>query len=58
MNLRKLYDELLSTGDLFEIYDGMVGTWEEDKKKLKAQQEALESFSNNIEIDIDDQFID
>ena len=55
MRLRKLYDELLKTGDLFEIYDGMSGSWEEDKYKLKAQQEALESFSNNTEIYLDDE---
>lgn len=56
MRLRKLYDELLRTGDLFDMYDGLVGIWEEDKIKFKTQQESLESFSNNL--DIDEQFID
>ena len=54
MKLRDLYEDLLSTGDLFEIYDGMIGDFEQDKKKFKAQQDALESFSNNIEIYLND----
>lgn len=50
MNLRKLYDELLSTEDLFEMYDGMSGDFEIDKKNFKKQQDALESFSHNIDV--------
>ena len=55
----KLYNELKRTGDLFEMYDGMSGVWSEDKEKFKEQQEALESFTFNINIEIDDaEFID
>ncbi len=48
--LKILYNELKRTGDLFDMYDGMTGVWEEDKVKFKNQQEALESFTNNLNI--------
>lgn len=54
MNYKKLYQELLRTGDLYEMYDGMSGVYEEDKKKFQLQQESLESFSKNIEIFLDE----
>lgn len=57
MNYKKLYTELLRTGDLYEMYDGMTGIYEDDKKRFQSQQEALESFSNTLEID-DAEFID
>lgn len=56
MKLYNLYLELLKTEDLFEMYDGMVGIWEEDRSKFKNQQEALESFTNNL--DVDGEFVD
>ncbi|HSE99844.1 MAG TPA: hypothetical protein VLA48_03020 [Nitrososphaeraceae archaeon] len=54
MRLRELYQDLLRTGDLFEMYSDMVGDFEQDKIKFKTQQEALESFSNNLDVEIDD----
>jgi hypothetical protein len=54
MNYKKLYQELLRTGDLHEMYFNMTGIWEEDSKAFKAQQEALESFSNNLDIYLDE----
>jgi hypothetical protein len=53
MRLQNLYKELKRTGDLYEMYDGMTGIYEDDKIKFKNQQEALESFSNNIEVNTD-----
>lgn len=54
MRIRDLYDDLLRTGDLEDLFDGMTGIWEEDKIKFRQQQESLESFSNNLETYIDD----
>lgn len=54
MNYKILYKELLRTGDLYDLYDGMTGDYEQDKKKFKEQQQALESFSNNLEAFLDD----
>lgn len=55
MRLKDLYEELLRTEDLFELYDGMTGDFQQDKNKFRQQQEALESFSNNIEINLNDE---
>lgn len=51
-----LYTDLLKTGDLFDMYEAMTGDWKIDKNRFIKQQEALESFSENIEI-IDEEFI-
>lgn len=54
MNLKTLYEDLLKTGDLYDMYENMSGDFEQDKNKFKSQQEALESFTSNIEINIDE----
>jgi hypothetical protein len=54
MRLRDLYDDLLKNGDLYEMYFDMIGDFEQDKNKFKAQQDALESFSSNVETYLDD----
>lgn len=51
MRAKTLYKELLRTGDLLYMYSGMTGEWEADKDSFIAQQEALESFSKNIDTD-------
>ena len=56
MRRKKLYNELLKTGDLFEMYSNLTGEWEEDKNSFNEQQDALETFSNQI--DADGEFID
>lgn len=56
MRRKKLYNELLKTGDLFDIFTDLTGEWEEDKNSFNEQQDALETFSNQI--DADGEFID
>ena len=56
MSRKKLYNELLKTGDLFEMYENMTGDYELDRTSFKEQQDALETFSNQI--DADGEFID
>jgi uncharacterized protein YkvS len=51
-----LYKELLRTGDLFEMFDGMTGDFEQDKNSFIEQQTALETFSNNLDVD-DEEYI-
>lgn len=51
MQKKQLYTELLRTGDLFDMYIGMLGTWDEDKYNFSEQQDALETFTNNIDTD-------
>jgi hypothetical protein len=46
--LKKLYNVLLSNGDLFEVFDGMSGNWEEDKNHFIQVQTDLESQIKNI----------
>ena len=43
-----LYADLLKTGDLFDMYEGMTGDWKTDRNRFIKQQEALESFTENI----------
>jgi len=54
MKLRELYDDLLRTGDLHEMYFDMTGDYATDRKKFKVQQENLESQINNLEIYLDE----
>jgi hypothetical protein len=51
MRLKNLYNEMLRTDDLIDMYIDMTGIWEDDKNKFQAQQDALESFTNNLDID-------
>jgi hypothetical protein len=49
--LKKLYNVLLQNGDLFEVFDGMTGNWEEDKIYFTQVQTDLESQINEKYID-------
>lgn len=51
MRRKKLYNELLKTGDLFDIFTDLTGDWEEDRINFNEQQDALETFSNQIDTD-------
>ena len=53
MKVYTLYKELLRTGDLFDMYQGLTGNWKEDKESFIKQQTDLE----NITI-VDEEFID
>lgn len=50
MVAKKLYDELLRTGDLFEMFEGLVGDWKEDKKSFIKQQKDLENVVKSFDI--------
>ena len=50
MKLLELYNDLLSTGDLYEMYHNMSGVWDEDKKSFRRQQQDLESFTKNLDV--------
>lgn len=52
--LKNLYNILLANGDLFEVFDGMSGNWEEDRQHFTQIQTDLESQVKNI----DEQYID
>ena len=43
--------------DLFHVYDGMTGNWNEDKDEFIKQHQALESISNSITT-TDEEYID
>lgn len=54
-----LYNILLENGDLFEIFEGMTGTWKEDKEKFTQNQKDLESQTiTNLEINDFEEYID
>lgn len=47
---KHIYLEMKKTGELFEVFDNMVGNWSEDKNNFISQQNALESLSINTEV--------
>lgn len=49
--LKNLYNILLANEDLFELFEGMTGNWEEDKKTFIQTQTDLESQANEEYID-------
>lgn len=51
--LKNLYKILLENGDLFEVFEGMSGNWEEDKRHFTQIQTDLESQAKNYEEYID-----
>ncbi len=42
---KKLYDQLLKSGDLFEVFPDAVGEWSKDKKGFVELQDELEYFT-------------
>ena len=50
MVAKKLYDELLRTGDLFDMFEGMIGEWKEDKKSFIKKQKDLENVVKSFDI--------
>lgn len=40
---KKLYHILLENGDLFDLFEGMTGNWEQDRKSFIQTQTDLES---------------
>lgn len=49
-----LYDSMLESGDLSEVFPSMSGEWEKDKKKFIYEQTELEKLINLQSIDLDD----
>lgn len=45
---KRVYKVMLETEDLFHVYEGMTGVWEEDKISFIEQHKALESIANNL----------
>lgn len=43
--------QMEKSGELYEVFSDMVGNWKVDKKNFIEQQQALESFGSNTEVD-------
>lgn len=49
---KKQYNLLLETGDLFELFDDLVGSWEEDKESfIKHYEETDLLLHDSFDID-------
>lgn len=51
---KKLYESMLESGELKEVFSNMKGDWEKDKLKFIREQEELEELLNVTNIDLDD----
>ncbi len=54
---KQIYKIMTDSEDLFHVYDGMTGNWNEDKDEFIKQHQALESISNSITT-TDEEYID
>lgn len=50
-NAQKEYNMLLKSGALLELYEDMVGNWEEDGDAFTKIYDANEFFLGNLEVD-------
>tara|TARA_R110000782_G_scaffold201763_1_gene290384 strand:+ start:814 stop:981 length:168 start_codon:yes stop_codon:yes gene_type:complete len=46
---KHLYEEMNKSGELFEVFEDMVGNWKEDKIEFIKQQIALESLADGTD---------
>lgn len=51
---KKLYESMLKTGELQEVFPLMSGNWEKDKNRFVREQTELEELINFKSIDLDD----
>ena len=51
---RKLYDSMLDSGELSEVFPLMSGDWNKDKNKFIREQTELEELLNTTNLDLDD----
>lgn len=54
MKHRKLYDVLLNSGELYEVFPQATADWEKDKKQFILEQEELDNLLNDIDVEIED----
>jgi len=50
---RKLYDSMLGSGELKDVFGSMTGDWEKDKKKFIKEQLDMEELLNMKDVDTD-----
>ncbi len=46
MEYKKLYDQLLESGDLFDVFPDAVGDWSKDKKIFVEIQNEMDYIAN------------
>lgn len=51
---KKLYESMLESGDLKDVFPKMKGDWEKDKSSFIREQEELEKLLNITNLDLDD----
>lgn len=51
---KKLYESMLESGELSEVFPLMSGNWEKDKNRFVREQTELEELINFKSIDLDD----
>lgn len=54
-NYKHLYESLLQSEDLFEMFSSMTGVWEKDKKKFTKLQKEMEDLAKDLTIEIDEE---
>lgn len=53
MTAKKQYNALLKRGILLDMYETLIGVWEEDKHEFERIFEAEQFYTNNIELEDD-----
>lgn len=52
--MHNLYNSMLESGELLEVFPTLTGKWEKDKKSFIREQEELEKLANITYIDLDE----
>lgn len=47
---KKLYEAMLQSGELKELYPRLTGEWEQDEKKFIKEQKLLEDLAGAIDL--------
>lgn len=53
MRFKKLYDTMLDSGDLLDLFPTLSGVWEKDEQQFIEEQTAIEDLLMGLEIDTD-----
>lgn len=53
--IKSLYDSLIKSGDLLDVYPDMTGEWEQDRKKFEREYETNERM---LDFNLDEEFFE
>lgn len=56
MSAQKQYNDMLESGDLLEIYPGLVGNWQDDKDTFIEYYELNLKAINEIDVNFEEEY--